>query len=226
MPLTVGTRREQEDYEVIRKVGRGKYSEVFEGINVVNDQVAPSPAPDSAAPAAAETSSAANVSVLSRKVLLPNCACSNLKIDAWKFKKRLYHLPPVSLLANAGRATARRTASKLSRATRRSQFRSADTFSSLFPGPHIRSVDTLFLSVSGPTHSIRLSRCLQRAHEIAGNTDKTCFPGKSADERTDAQCHDPPIFQKNVFFQCFRAVIGDTIAESKKGSQAPKHTKP
>jgi hypothetical protein len=24
---------------VIRKVGRGKYSEVFEGINVVNDQV-------------------------------------------------------------------------------------------------------------------------------------------------------------------------------------------
>mmetsp|Transcript_42222 Transcript_42222/g.99074 ORF Transcript_42222/g.99074 Transcript_42222/m.99074 type:complete len:356 (-) Transcript_42222:151-1218(-) len=29
---------DQEDYEVIRKVGRGKYSEVFEGINVVNDQ--------------------------------------------------------------------------------------------------------------------------------------------------------------------------------------------
>uniref|UniRef100_A0A061S5M4 non-specific serine/threonine protein kinase n=1 Tax=Tetraselmis sp. GSL018 TaxID=582737 RepID=A0A061S5M4_9CHLO len=28
----------QDDYEVIRKVGRGKYSEVFEGINVVNDQ--------------------------------------------------------------------------------------------------------------------------------------------------------------------------------------------
>mmetsp|Transcript_24260 Transcript_24260/g.58145 ORF Transcript_24260/g.58145 Transcript_24260/m.58145 type:complete len:350 (+) Transcript_24260:215-1264(+) len=28
---------DQEDYEVIRKVGRGKYSEVFEGINVVND---------------------------------------------------------------------------------------------------------------------------------------------------------------------------------------------
>jgi len=68
MPLTVGTCRDQEDYEVIRKVGRGKYSEVFEGINVVNDQVAPSPAPDSAAPAAAETPSAANVSVLSRKV--------------------------------------------------------------------------------------------------------------------------------------------------------------
>ncbi|KAJ1484345.1 kinase-like domain-containing protein [Baffinella frigidus] len=29
---------DQEDYEVIRKVGRGKYSEVFEGMNVVNDQ--------------------------------------------------------------------------------------------------------------------------------------------------------------------------------------------
>ena len=29
---------EQEDSEVIRKVGRGKYSEVFEGVNVVNDE--------------------------------------------------------------------------------------------------------------------------------------------------------------------------------------------
>ncbi|GAA5858956.1 hypothetical protein JCM8547_007173 [Rhodosporidiobolus lusitaniae] len=28
----------QDNYEVVRKVGRGKYSEVFEGINVVNDQ--------------------------------------------------------------------------------------------------------------------------------------------------------------------------------------------
>ena len=27
--------RQQDDYEVVRKVGRGKYSEVFEGINVV-----------------------------------------------------------------------------------------------------------------------------------------------------------------------------------------------
>lgn len=26
--------RNQDDYEVIRKIGRGKYSEVFEGINV------------------------------------------------------------------------------------------------------------------------------------------------------------------------------------------------
>ncbi len=29
---------EQDDYEVVRKVGRGKYSEVFEGINVPLDQ--------------------------------------------------------------------------------------------------------------------------------------------------------------------------------------------
>ncbi len=29
---------DQEDYEVIRKVGRGKYSEVFEGINIVNEE--------------------------------------------------------------------------------------------------------------------------------------------------------------------------------------------
>jgi hypothetical protein len=28
----------QDDYEVIRKVGRGKYSEVFEGINVIKNQ--------------------------------------------------------------------------------------------------------------------------------------------------------------------------------------------
>ncbi|KAJ2599829.1 Casein kinase II subunit alpha [Coemansia sp. RSA 1722] len=28
----------QENYEIIRKIGRGKYSEVFEGINVSNDQ--------------------------------------------------------------------------------------------------------------------------------------------------------------------------------------------
>ena len=29
---------DQDDYEVIRKVGRGKYSEVFEGVNVVNNE--------------------------------------------------------------------------------------------------------------------------------------------------------------------------------------------
>lgn len=28
----------QENYEIIRKIGRGKYSEVFEGINIVNDE--------------------------------------------------------------------------------------------------------------------------------------------------------------------------------------------
>jgi len=29
---------DQEDYEVVRKVGRGKYSEVFEGVNIVNSE--------------------------------------------------------------------------------------------------------------------------------------------------------------------------------------------
>jgi casein kinase II subunit alpha len=29
---------DQDDYEVVRKVGRGKYSEVFEGINTVNNE--------------------------------------------------------------------------------------------------------------------------------------------------------------------------------------------
>lgn len=29
---------DQEDYEVVRKVGRGKYSEVFEGINTSNSE--------------------------------------------------------------------------------------------------------------------------------------------------------------------------------------------
>lgn len=31
-------RRNQDDYEVVRKVGRGKYSEVFEGVNILNNQ--------------------------------------------------------------------------------------------------------------------------------------------------------------------------------------------
>lgn len=29
---------EQDEYEVVQKVGRGKYSEVFEGINVTNNE--------------------------------------------------------------------------------------------------------------------------------------------------------------------------------------------
>lgn len=29
--------REQDNYEVVRKVGRGKYSEVFEGFHCTND---------------------------------------------------------------------------------------------------------------------------------------------------------------------------------------------
>jgi len=28
----------QDHYEIVRKVGRGKYSEVFEGINIVNEE--------------------------------------------------------------------------------------------------------------------------------------------------------------------------------------------
>lgn len=34
----MGFCRDQDDYEVVRKVGRGKYSEVFEGINTVNNE--------------------------------------------------------------------------------------------------------------------------------------------------------------------------------------------
>mgnify|MGYP003689113103 CR=1 FL=1 len=33
-PACRGTRSEQDDYEIVRKVGRGKYSEVFEGVCV------------------------------------------------------------------------------------------------------------------------------------------------------------------------------------------------
>jgi casein kinase II subunit alpha len=29
--------RQQDNYEIVRKVGRGKYSEVFEGVNVSNE---------------------------------------------------------------------------------------------------------------------------------------------------------------------------------------------
>ena len=30
--------RQQEDYEIVRKLGRGKYSEVFEGYNVASNE--------------------------------------------------------------------------------------------------------------------------------------------------------------------------------------------
>jgi casein kinase II subunit alpha len=30
--------RDTDNYEIVRKIGRGKYSEVFEGINVVNNE--------------------------------------------------------------------------------------------------------------------------------------------------------------------------------------------
>jgi len=30
--------RNQDDYQIVRKLGRGKYSEVFEGINVTNNE--------------------------------------------------------------------------------------------------------------------------------------------------------------------------------------------
>ncbi len=36
--LTVVNFRNQDDYEVIRKIGRGKYSEVFEGTNIQNSE--------------------------------------------------------------------------------------------------------------------------------------------------------------------------------------------
>ena len=34
----VGLCREQDDYEVVRKVGRGKYSEVFEGVHCTDNE--------------------------------------------------------------------------------------------------------------------------------------------------------------------------------------------
>ena len=38
-PLIAGLiNRDTENYEIVRKIGRGKYSEVFEGINVANNE--------------------------------------------------------------------------------------------------------------------------------------------------------------------------------------------
>ncbi|CAI0430424.1 unnamed protein product, partial [Linum tenue] len=36
--LSLGDYREQDDYEVVRKVGRGKYSEVFEGVHCTDNE--------------------------------------------------------------------------------------------------------------------------------------------------------------------------------------------
>eukprot|EP01130_Rhizamoeba_saxonica_P000923 TRINITY_DN10807_c0_g1_i1.p1 TRINITY_DN10807_c0_g1~~TRINITY_DN10807_c0_g1_i1.p1 ORF type:complete len:364 (-),score=49.22 TRINITY_DN10807_c0_g1_i1:65-1126(-) len=36
--FTIPWGNSQEDYEIIRKIGRGKYSEVFEGVNVINSE--------------------------------------------------------------------------------------------------------------------------------------------------------------------------------------------
>ena len=30
--------RQQDDYQIVRKLGRGKYSEVFEAINITNNE--------------------------------------------------------------------------------------------------------------------------------------------------------------------------------------------
>lgn len=38
MKVFPGLFSDQDDYEVVRKVGRGKYSEVFEGVNVTNNE--------------------------------------------------------------------------------------------------------------------------------------------------------------------------------------------
>lgn len=38
LTIMISLTSEQDDYEVVRKVGRGKYSEVFEGINVSNNE--------------------------------------------------------------------------------------------------------------------------------------------------------------------------------------------
>ena len=35
--LLTSPKRQQDNYEILRKVGRGKYSEVFEGVNTLSD---------------------------------------------------------------------------------------------------------------------------------------------------------------------------------------------
>lgn len=36
--LSVCVSRNQDNYQLVRKLGRGKYSEVFEGVNVTNNE--------------------------------------------------------------------------------------------------------------------------------------------------------------------------------------------
>lgn len=38
MSLLYFNYRQQDNYELVRKLGRGKYSEVFEAINITNDE--------------------------------------------------------------------------------------------------------------------------------------------------------------------------------------------
>lgn len=38
MPCAVCPYSNQEDYQLVRKLGRGKYSEVFEAINITNNE--------------------------------------------------------------------------------------------------------------------------------------------------------------------------------------------
>ncbi|XP_030367074.1 cyclin-dependent kinase C-3-like isoform X1 [Strigops habroptila] len=37
-PSPLGARSNQDDYQLVRKLGRGKYSEVFEAINITNNE--------------------------------------------------------------------------------------------------------------------------------------------------------------------------------------------
>ena len=38
LSIAISHYRSQENYEIIKKIGRGKYSEVYEGINTANNE--------------------------------------------------------------------------------------------------------------------------------------------------------------------------------------------
>lgn len=38
MLLSLRSHSNQEDYQLVRKLGRGKYSEVFEAVNITNNE--------------------------------------------------------------------------------------------------------------------------------------------------------------------------------------------